>query len=96
MSWWETRGDDSTPSGWTGHIGTSMFSKVALMLSSLLNKLLFGGGGEFLFVVYASAPPSRPQISVSNSIAPSFVVLVRKCPAHVQTSQICRENASFS
>lgn len=40
-----------------------MFSKVALMLSRCLNKLLFGGGGEFLLEVYASALLSCQQIA---------------------------------
>lgn len=69
---WETRGNDITPSGWTGQalIGTSMFSKVALMLSSCLNKLLFGGKKEFLCEVYAWALPSCPQTSCFKNPSP--------------------------
>lgn len=60
---WETRGNDITPPGWTGQalMGTSMFSKVALMLSSCLKRPVFGEWGQFLFGVYASALPSCPQ-----------------------------------
>lgn len=48
---WETRGNDITPPGWAGQAlwGTSMFSKVALMLTSCLKRHC----GD-----YASALPS--------------------------------------
>lgn len=75
--WWETRGNDITPLGWTGQalIETSMFSKAALMLTSCLNKqaIIWVEGREFLFEVYASALSFCPQIPVSNIRAQVFL-----------------------
>lgn len=49
MPQWGTRDNDIIPPGWIGPglIGTSMFSKVALMLPSCVNMLLFEGEKNF-------------------------------------------------